>query len=811
MKYFIYSLKSELRLAKSALLKKLTFSVTVIGTLAITLGALICIFSLNHILMVKALPYPDGDDIVVINQSFTENGNTRTGQVAPAMIHTYKQQSVFSSMALMRDSQLLIANIPEQPNVRVNFVTPEYFSLLSPTMKLGRTITENEGLGYQKPLAVLSYNTWLKWFKGNIDIIGSKTQIGNISYEIIGVTAKDFYAPANRNNEVIDIWLPFDFNPRGLTNWNDRTRALTGIALLEKGVSQKQASASLTTLISNKYKNLEQYDASINYGIVLTSLKHKILGDSRQTALLLLSGVIVLLLIATSNVTNLFLSRAAEKQRTLAIQAAVGAKPGHLFTAMFAESLILCMVAGVLGLIVSGWGFVLLAELASTQLPRIAELKVDSIALLFTLVIVITLAIIFAKLSSNVVKYDDLKGKLQSSGKGSSLQISKKIRNGLIITQVTLASLLLAGTSVVIEKALSTIFHPLGFNDKNVSYLVVAKSIHKNSVERTSAELNLLTLAIKKALSHLPEVEQVSRSAESIIGFSGFGMPLEDVSGKRLGTYMANMVDHNYFNLVELPLVEGNTFSKSKDTTETMAEIIVSESLAKHLFPGKNVLGKMLQIQSHQPLKVVGIVKDYHSPGSESEQSYQRFYLPYETFRHLGFNIKFKPGSSLNKNTLLSALHKLDAKLRIQALTSHSEMHAALVYKHKLAAGITMVLALLALLLAAAGIYGVLNYSTQMRKYELGVHLAMGAKTHRIKNMVLKESIQPILFGIVVSTVITVLIYLVVRQQLTTDIEFNVFALLSTIPIMLFVSLIACYLPVHKVVNEDPVKALRNE
>jgi len=271
------------------------------------------------------------------------------------------------------------------------------------------------------------------------------------------------------------------------------------------------------------------------------------------------------------------------------------------------------------------------------------------------------------------------------------------------------------------------------------------------------------------------------------------------------------MVDHNYFDLIELPLVKGNFFAEQNDPKYLITELILSESLAKHLFPNKNPLGEILQIQATQPLKVVGIVKDYHSPGRDSDRSYRRYYLPYAVFSDLGFDIKLKTGALLNKSNLLPLLQAIDPKLRIQEINTHSEMHATLIYRHKLTAGITLVLALLALLLAAAGIYGVLNYSTQMRKYELGVHLAMGAKTHRIKNMVLKESIQPILFGIVVSTVITVLIYLVVRQQLTTDIEFNVFALLSTIPIMLFVSLIACYLPVNKVVNEDPVKALRNE
>jgi ABC-type antimicrobial peptide transport system permease subunit len=359
---------------------------------------------------------------------------------------------------------------------------------------------------------------------------------------------------------------------------------------------------------------------------------------------------------------------------------------------------------------------------------------------------------------------------------------------------------------------MSTITHPLGFNDKDISYLRIARPKgFEGFAEQNLIELNLMTLEVKKALKRLPQVVQVSRSLEPVIEVGAFNMTIEDVNGKRLGSYNANMVDYNYFDLIELPLIKGNTFAEQKDPKYFITEIIISASLAKHLFPNKDPLGEILQIQSTQPLKVIGVVKDYHSPGRNSDASYRRYYVPYAAFSDLGFDIKLKEGAGLNKKTLLPLLHAINPKLRIQELTSHSAMHATLIYKHKLTAGITIVLALLALLLAAAGIYGVLNYSTQMRRYELGIHLAMGAKTHRVQAMVVKENIQPVLYGMAVSIVLTVIIYALSRQQLSADIEFNLIAILSTIPVMLFVSFVACYLPVNKVINEDPVKALRNE
>ena len=496
MKRFLRSLKFELSLAKSTLLNVPGFSATVIATLSVTLGALICIFSLNHVLMVKSLPYPNAENLLVVQHAYADGeGNSFSGyQSAPGMLLWYKNHKIFEKLSLVFDNKQLVADHPEQPNALINFVMPDYFSLLKPEMHLGRVLNATEGLDTHKTVVVLSYQTWQKWFQSDVNIIGNKTMIGHISYKVIGVTAESFIAAAN-----------------------------------------------------------------------LRSLKDVIVGDSTEVALLLLSGVIGLLLIAITNVTNLFLSRAAQKQRTMAIQAALGAKPNHLFIAMFAESLILTVIAGILGLLVAGWGFVLLSELAATQLPRISELGVDNATLLFTGSIVILLAAIFAKLSSRVVKYDKPQAQLQSSGKGRGLQVSKRTRHVLIAVQVALATLLLAGASIVIDQAFETVLHPLGFNEEDVYYLRVDRPKGLSYSPESLVGMNLLTLNIKSELEKLPQVVNVSRSIKPFIYKGSNSMGLTDRDEKRVGSYAFNMVDHDYFDILELPLVQGRTFTEQKD------------------------------------------------------------------------------------------------------------------------------------------------------------------------------------------------------------------------------------------------------
>jgi ABC-type antimicrobial peptide transport system permease subunit len=323
--------------------------------------------------------------------------------------------------------------------------------------------------------------------------------------------------------------------------------------------------------------------------------------------------------------------------------------------------------------------------------------------------------------------------------------------------------------------------------------------------------MNLLTLSIKAELEKLPQVKQVSRSIKPVIFRGSNSMSLTDRNSKRVGSFAFNMVDYNYFDILELPLVQGRTFTEQKDPRYQIDEIILSESLAHELAPNGDALGKIFHIQSTQPLKVIGIAKDYYRPGMEGDYGYKRYYMPYAAFEDFGFDIKLIKGAQLNRETILPLLLKLNAKLRIRTVISHTQQHADLIYKHKLTAGLTIVLGLLSLLLATAGIYGVLNYSTQMRRYELGIHLSLGAKTHRVRNMVMKESLLPVLLGMVISIILTVTTFLVVRQQVSFAVSLNIIGMLSVIPIMLAVAYVACYIPIQAAISQDPIKALRNE
>ena len=464
------SFYQELKLAFHSLKRVPGFVLTVIATLGITLGTLITIFNLNHLLLVKDLPFPDAEKIMVLDHVIHVDGQDQTGsQTIAGMQHWYKHQTSLKSMALVVRNWEILASHQDQPKLSVRYVTPEYFQLLATPMLQGRSFSNDEGKGSGKQVAVLSHRAWQQWFNGRTDVIGQTLQIGDNSFKVVGVAAESFHAPQLTDIETEDIWLSWDANPYIDSGWGMFMSSVKAIGILADGVSKAQAESDLGEILDAGYQASEDKFAGETLTSKLVSIKEAVIGDTNSIALMLMAGTLTLLFIAVANVTNLFLSRAAEKQRTLAIQASLGARPMQLFTALFAESFLLCMASTILGLLIAGWGFVLLKQVGEGELPRLSELGLDAITLGFSLMVGLLLALIFARLSRAVVNFNDLKEQLQSSGKGSGLQISKKTRNALVITQVALASILLVASAVVMEEAIGIINKPLGFNSDDLN------------------------------------------------------------------------------------------------------------------------------------------------------------------------------------------------------------------------------------------------------------------------------------------------------------------------------------------------------
>lgn len=794
-------ISQELKLAFASLMKLPSFSLTVIATLAVTLSALAVVLNINYTVLTKPLPYPDADKLIVTDQSETINGETQYGfQILSAQFHIYQDETYIDEMALMQSFGGKLKDIPSEPIIEAVQVTPEYFTLLDMPMLLGRYLNEKEAVNQQQRALVLSYKAWQEHFKGDHEVIGQQTRIGNSLYTILGVASPDFEAPEVFGHFEIEAWASFHQEISTTSHWNSITSGINGIAKLKPGVTIEQASASLGQQINELYLGQERVAPDTSIGGDFTPLKAKIISDSDEMAVVLLAGVITLLFIAVTNISNLFFSRAAQKQRVMAIQAALGAQPKHLFIGMFSESLILTLTAWVFGLVLAGWILVWLQNDLQYLFPRMHNLALDSVTMVASGVISVLIALIMAKLSVRQVNYDKLVDDLHVSGKGTSAQISSRTRNLLVATQVSLATILLMGATAILSPVYEKIMKPVGFDSDNV-YQV---RVDSGNVEEGIFDYSL---QIKQALINLPEVNDAARTLATPLAM-GWENYLLDENNEMIGIVSTGMFDSNVFSVMGHQLLEGRSFTEIEKADAIPQEIIISESLAKRLFKGESAIGKTLNPLPNEPATVVGVVSDIYVPDRSFDYALERYYVPYPGSR-LSFTVKLN--SALSRDKLLNTLQSINPSFsisRFYTIDSRIEMRLR---QAKLIGVLTLSLVSLALCLAAAGIYGVLSYSVQMRRYELGIHLSLGAHTHSLINMVVKQSMMPVLVGIVIGLMLAYAAHLVGSQIWVYQLRADILSFIFALPIIGVIAGIACYWPVKKVISADPIKALRNE
>ena len=354
----------EIKTTAASLSRVPGFVLTTVFTLSLTLGVLLAAFSLNHLLIFKALPYPDAQNLILMEQELQEGDRRFPGsQYFVAQKLMYQQQNSLESMALVFRSDAILASLRDKPLVEISYVTPEYFDMLGVPVVIGRAFDQQENIGNNTPNALISEHLWQTQFGKDAKIVGQSIVIGEQQYRVIGVVATSFSEPSNFADDASSqIWLPWDFHGQNEESWNYVYSATAAIGKLAKNTSIAQVSAEFNTLVDPLFQQNGRVGKAKHQAIIakFQNFQIAIIGDNKYIGLLVLLGAGVLLLIACANVINLFFSRAAQRQRALVIQATLGAKLKHLFFSIWLESLLLCTASMIIGLIIAGWSIELL-------------------------------------------------------------------------------------------------------------------------------------------------------------------------------------------------------------------------------------------------------------------------------------------------------------------------------------------------------------------------------------------------------------------------------------------------------------------
>ncbi|KGJ86792.1 ABC transporter permease [Colwellia psychrerythraea] len=804
-------LVKDFRAALYSLSKRPGFVAVVILTLSLTLGAFITMSALNYTLLLKPLPYPEQEKLFIAQgERFYEGKQLASGIHSYAgTVELYKKNQVFSETAMLHYEEQLISNLPGQPKLYTTFTTPEIFSLSGAKMAQGRYFDSTEGLDTYKPVAVITYDIWQQKYAGAADILDKKVQISKVSYTIVGVLAENFIEPLLfMPGRETQIWLPFDYNyvdEEGRENGTNGSSNLKLAGKLKVGMRENEANQYLTNPMNDRFVEAARAfpgGKGVTVAITLRTFEDIIIGDSPTTSLMLFGGVFALLLIACANISNLFLSRAAEKQRQYAIQATLGAQKFHIFRSIFIELFILIFVSSVLALVFAHLSFALLQQYAEGHLARLNELSLNAPILFFTALVSLLLTSVFAAIISHLIDYKSLISILRSSGKGSGLQISRSTRQILIISQVALAGILLSVNFTLLKGSMEVINHPAGFNTENIIRIGLDASGQNFNREERIAYIE----TIKDKLLQMPEVNMVSNTIYPPLVVNSWTSSLaEDLSasGKQVLPNV-NLVDEHYLTLFDIPLIAGRNF-KPEEIRDSQKVIIINETVAKQFATSGGILGRNLYWEGGEdPYKVIGIIKDVNIPRVDMVPQML-------AGRTTGFNfmIGLNDNHNVSKIQLNSIFRQINRNLRVSIYATVDESYKKLLLRDISIAVITIALSLLTLLLAGLGIYGVLSYSINLRTYELGVRMALGGSPNLISKLVLTDSAKPVAYGWAISIMILIALYMYLTQKMNYDISIEVSALVVTFILISLTSFIACFIPLRKIVRLQPINALK--
>ncbi|KGJ92828.1 ABC transporter permease [Colwellia psychrerythraea] len=823
MNLFFSSLSYSVKQAYKSLQQTPSFVFSVITTMSITLGALLCVLTLAYVMLFKPLPYPDAEHLVKVDHIMTKKDGSRTDPLFsyPSMMYLVNNQTLFSDIALSSYDKQILTSHTSQPTMLTTYVTPAWFELFQVPMELGRAFAKDVDIKNDVPEAVLSFDTWQQAFNNDENIIGKTVRFRDVSFKVIGVSAQSFIEPQLiKAGYKSQVWLTWDFNrtsARARKDWGSINENLIFVAKLDKNNSTAQAEQQLSPSVNAKWQEGVASDAFYDgwrVDIQVSQLKSAILSNHQQSVLLLLAGVFGLVLIACSNIANLFIARMAQLQKTLAISAAVGAKKSQLFKLLLAESSLLMFASLMIALIFASVGFVVLQQNLAQVFPRVDEVVLSTFTLSSAILFATMFTLFFALLGNKMINYRAISQHLHGSGKGVDMQISKKVRYSLIVSQVAIASVLVFGNLSLFTEALKVINEPVGVNTAN---FVDIDFSTKRRPTQEEIDGPVLGTAIKNSLLALPQVAAVSNSQSPLSGF--YEMALTNVATNEHMLPGVKWIDESYFQLIEQPLLAGDYFTVSdiregftgpEGKIDNMV-MIINDTLAKKVVPqGASLdyaLGKKFKMDERGVFTVIGIVKGMKMPGVSNIPV--RAYVP-SSVHSISMTVKLKPNQTLSREQVITAVNEVTSLFALFSMKDVAEIHQQLLFSERATAITTGTLALLTILLAALGLYGILSYSTQMRRYEIGTRLALGAKRRDIVNLIVFDNLIAVIIGIIISIVILIGLMMAFNEQLESIINVSLLPLfLLTLLLISGIAFNACYLPLRTYINKPALYSLR--
>lgn len=814
---WLETLVQDVRYGMRTLRKAPGFTAVAVLTLALGIGANTAIFSVVDAVLVKPLDFQNPASLTMVWEDNPSYGLLHNTVAPPNLLDWEQQNHCFSAMAPFLDQPINLTGAGQPEQVDVEHVSPNFFSLLGVNPMLGRGFSQGEDQPGKSNVVVLSYGLWKSKFGGDPNIIGKTVQLSGAANTVIGVTAPDFdfyISEFSFTHERPQLWAPLEIKP-AWHNWSKVGRFLRVIARVRPGLSIAQAQAQMNVITADLAARYPTYDKG--WGVALISLRDQLSGTLRPALLILLGAVGFVLLTACANISSLLLSRAAGRRREMAIRVALGASPRRITRQLLTESLLLGMIGGTLGAIVAIWTTKALIHAGSASLVDVSAVTVDWRILVFATGLTLLAALLAGFLPSFMAARGEVASALPEGGRTSSEgRKNLTARSAFVVVEISLALVLLAGSSLLIQSFLRLTEVSPGFH---VAHLLTFQITLPNSKYRQDSVRAAFFSQFLGKIRALPGT--ISATADIAPPFSGIGAAT-DVSivgepprppGQSLGTDV-RVIEPDYFRTMDIPLLSGRTFN-DREFAQQSNVVIINKTFADKYFGGRNPLGQKIIIDmkdKNLPDEIIGIVGDVHESSLASAPD-PVSYWPYPELPYSVMTVVVRtatPPPSMVP-AIRQTLQQIDKDQPMAKIATMDQLVSDSVASSRFTLLLLSAFAGLALVLACIGIYGVMAYSVAQRTHEIGIRLALGAQRRDVLRLVLGQGARLVLIGVgiglaaalILTRLMTTLLY---RVSASDPLTFAAVAILLT-----FIALLACYIPARRAMKVDPMVALRHE
>jgi putative ABC transport system permease protein len=803
------TLIQDIRYGVRMLLASPTFTAIAVLALALGIGANSAIFSVVNAVLLRPLPYREPDRIVSINKIADKGG--LPGIAAHEYLDWQEHNQVFDEVAgYSSDNYNLVYN-GEPERIACAKVTASFFTLLDVEPARGRAFLPEEDRPGHNQVAIISEGFWKRRAGGDPEVVGRAFTLDDKSYTIVGVMPESLRFPSS-----YDIWLPLALDPVA-ERTGDFWTLLDVIGRLKPDVSSERAQSDLEAIIAWRQQQEKVEPRGVRLNII--SLREQIVGQMRLLILVLIGAVGFVLLIACANVANLLLARGAARQKEIAIRVALGAGRWRIVRQLLTESVMLSLMAGALAVLIALWS----VDLMVSALPRdlansihsLNDIRVDFQALGFTFAVSFVTGLIFGLAPALIASKPDLTETLkEGSGKTASASL-KSLRGMLVVTELALALMLLAGAGLMIKSFARLLEVKPGYNAENVLTMRVElpMSRYRKPIQRAAFFQQVL-----ERVESLPEVRSVGVINHTPL--SGYGLiaffSLESESQLERGKdppIPIGVISEDYFKALEIPLVEGRYFD-ARDGEGSQKVVVINQALARRFWPGESPIGKSLGFGCEDGLcrTIVGVVGDVRQE-SLVDDLRPEIFLPYRQFPINGMTLMARSDADPAKLTaaIRAQVLSVDPSQPISNVKTLDEHISDSIAQPRLTMVLLGIFAALALVLATVGVYGVMSYSVAQRTREIGIRMALGAGKGDVFRLVIGQAALMLIVGAGIGLAGSV--------ALTRFMESLLFGVSATDPLtfaaitflLAGVALVASYLPARRAMKVEPMAALRHE